>query len=228
MVSAADGTLELRRSELMTLAALAGPNVALDSIDLEDLDRLRAVGAVEGTALTEGARPIAETVRSPVVRLRLDFLRPGRPVVCPGWIDSRFAVLAVPSPSGVDDVKVAPTAFLPARLAGFTGLGPRPVNKWSWDGGRAEFDASLAQQESPTFVPARSLRLHWRVTMAWTGGSRSLEVLDANDAGIWLVRQDEQGDAVSVVSVTTTDVWVALIATLPTGDEIENTSFAVT
>jgi hypothetical protein len=221
--------LELRRSELMTLAALSDPEVSLDSIDLNDLARLRAIGVVEGSALTAGIAPIAEAVRSPIVRLRLDFLGPGQQAVCPGWMDGRFTVVAVPAAGGVDDVKVAQTSFLPARLAAFTGLGPRPKSEWSWEGDRSELDMLLSEPgRSPDFVPGRELRQHWRVTMAWSGGSRSLEVLDGGDTGLWLVRQHQASLATSVVPASTTQVWVALIGTLPGYDEIEKGSAELT
>lgn len=217
--------LELRRSELMTLAALSDPDVSLDTIDLDDLARLRAVGLVEGTALIPDVVPIAAAVRSPIVRLRLDFLGPERPVACTGWIDGRFTVVAVPRPGGVDDVKITPTAYLPARLAGFTGLGPRPAGEWGWQGDRSRLDALLAESAlGGGFVPTEMLRLHWRVTMTWSRGTRSLEVLDSGDGGIWLVCQAGSDAEVSVVPVTTTQVWVALIETLPSTAEVEHAS----
>ncbi len=209
MVEAGAPVLELRRSELMTLAALSDPEISIDSIDRNDLERLRAIGAVEGMALNAGIVPIAEAVRSPLVRLRLDFLGPAQPVVCPGWMDSRFAVLAVPRSGGVEDVKVAPTGFLPARLAGFTGLGPRPLNDWSWDGDRSELDTLLSD-----------LRQHWRVTTTWNGGSRSLEVLDGGHAGLWVVRENDDHSSTSVRPTTATEVWISLIETLPRSDEM--------
>jgi hypothetical protein len=195
------GKLRLSREALLTLAALSDP-VTAPKADPEAVETLRVAGLIEEAKLSEHISFVADAIRAPLLNLELELLGPESPVVCPGWIDGNVAVLAVPAADGLDDVKVAPTAHLIARLGAFLGLGPRPRQP-------------VGQQLDPS-----ATRLHWRVTIAWAHGGSCLEVIDASENGLWRIGRDTDGSITETVPASSTDVWRWLTDLVPSDSEL--------
>ena len=124
---------------------------------------------------TDGPIPIsptlARTVAAPLVRLVVDRVAPPPSVRCPGWITPGLAVLALPHPSGTDQILAVPTSEIVLRLAGLISLSPRP---------RAR--ASAPPPEEPSACPSASPASWWG-----PGGvevTRELTGVDAGPAGL--------------------------------------------
>jgi hypothetical protein len=195
------GRFRLSREALLSLVALSDP-VTAPKADPEAVEALRIAGLLEDAGLSPDISFVADAIREPVLGLELEILGPDNPVVCPGWIDGNVAVLAVPAADGLDDVKVAPTGHLIARLGAFLGLGPRPRQ-------------SVGQALDPGAV-----RLHWRVTISWGRRGSRLEVIDASENGLWRIGRDNDGRIIETVPASSTDVWRWMTELLPSDNEM--------
>jgi hypothetical protein len=241
------GVLRLSRPALEALATLtAEPARPLPVVPPAEttLDALERAGLVGPTGLHPMMAPIAAAVADPVVRIRFDRLGPGTPVECPGWISPHVAVLAVPGPDGLDQILAVETSFLPARLAGLVGLGPRPgprlpAGSVPADVGLLEalFTGMVASAEDVRrhvgpAVPqglvdavvaiSDGVRLHWRVATTWGDparpATRGHEVVESRAGTFWLVHRDFAG--AELTPITPTGLWRLLIGLLPGDDEL--------
>jgi hypothetical protein len=240
------GLLRLSRPALQALATLtAGPAAPLpvDPPAEATLGALESAGLVGPTGLHPVMAPIAAAVADPLVRIRFDHLGPGTPVECPGWISPDVAVLAVPGPDGLDEIVAVETSFLPARLAGLIGLGPRPGPRLPAGSVRADIglleallsglvaSAEDVRRHVGPAVPqalvdavvaiSEGIRLHWRVATTWGGPARPTtrthEVVESRAGTFWVVHRDFAGTALS--PITPTGLWRLLIGLLPGDDE---------
>jgi hypothetical protein len=235
------GVLRLSRPALEALASMAGPSLVPPAE--ETLGDLRAAGLLSPAGLHPMMEPIAAAVAHPVVRLRFDYLGPGTPVECPGWISSVVAVLALPGPDGLDEIVAVDTSFLPNRLAVIVGLGPRPGPRTS---GSVRADVGLLEalisgmvttaedvrRHVGPVVPqplleavlelSQGIRRHWRVLTTWGQASppavRSHEVVEGPTGEFWLVRREFGGTELS--PITPTGLWRLFIGLLPGDAEL--------
>jgi hypothetical protein len=189
--------LAIDRRQLMVLAHLgadsdAGPVLDHTSDEGEapapeppEVDALAALGLVIDGRPDPGFAALARTVATPLVRLVVDRVAPPPAVRCPGWITPGLAVLALPHPSGKDQVLAVPTSEIVLRLAGLISLSPRPPATGT--------------------APPESIGLSFRLTAEWWGPAgvevrRELTGVDAGPAGWWL--EDPAGAALAPVSPT--------------------------
>lgn len=105
----------------------------------------------------------------------------------------------------------------------------RALDAYLLKGGRATAEEATAllgagappEDVALLFRLTEGLRLHWRATTAWACGTRSCEVLDASERGVWRVLRREEIPLVRVVPTSATEIWQSLIRLLPTDEEIE-------
>ena len=212
------GVLRLSRARLFDLASIAGTG-GTDAVDREALNSLEDAGLVKDGVLDAAVELLARTVFQPIANLRLELVQSQRKVLGDGWIGPELSVLAVPVGDGLDEIKNCPTALLPARLAEFLDLGPRPRRSGSETVARGVLD-NLEALDHPTALRriGNQVRLRWRVTTAWPNGSRSVEILDAGSEGLWEVRGENA--EVQLEPTTPTRVWMQLVGVLPRDDEL--------
>jgi len=214
------GVLRLSRSRLMDLASVAGTGNT-ESVDEEGLKALEDAGLVsEGTA-NPAVELVGLTVFEPLAGLRLEIADRVRRVAATGWIGPELSVLAIPEGDGLEEIKACPTGFLPARLAGYLSLGPRRHQPGSALVEKLHLDAATDTTGIADRIRA-ALRLRWRVTVSWKTGSRSLEVIDAGEEGLWIA--EEEGELLRINGATATEVWVRLLSLLPKAEELEPAS----
>jgi hypothetical protein len=212
------GILRLSRARLLDLASIAG-NDSTDAIDREALNSLEDAGLVTDGVLHEAVDLLARTVFQPIGDLRLELVQQQRQVLGVGWFGCELSVLAIPVGEGLEEIKACPTALLPARLAEFLDLGPRPRRSGSVRVTRSALDKLEALDHSPVLRQiGHQVRLRWKVTTAWRNGRRSLEILDAGSEGLWEVRGENA--EVQLEPTTPTRVWMELVGLLPRDDEL--------
>ena len=180
----ASDELALDRRQLMVLAHLAADPDAGPVLDHTgdgreaprpkppELDALAAQGLVVDGRPHPDVAAVARTVAAPLVRLVVDRVAPTPAVRCPGWITPGLAVLALPQPSGADQILAVPTSEIVLRLAGLISLSPRP-------------------QARASVPPEGAVRLSFRLTTSWWGPggvevTRELAGVDAGGEGWWL------------------------------------------
>lgn len=208
------GELTLDRRQLMALAHLGsdpddGPVLDHTGDETEapapgtaEVEALAALGLVTDGRPHADLTAVARTVAAPLIRLVVDRVAPPPAVRCPGWITPGLAVLALPQPSGRDQILAVPVSELVLRLAGLIGLSPRPP--------------ATASPPHPDAV-----RLSFRLTARWYGpegaeAERELAGTDAGAEGWWL----EARDSGALVPATPTIIFRRLSGLLPADPEL--------
>ena len=209
----ASDELALDRRQLMVLAHLAADPDAGPVLDhagdgrqapppkQPELDALATLGLVVDGRPHPDFADLARTVAAPLVRLVVDRVAPPPAVRCSGWITPGLAVLALPHPSGTDQILAVPTSEIVLRLAGLISLSPRP----------------RARASAP---PPDAVRLSFRLTTSWWGPggvevTREVAGVDAGD-GWWL--EDPGGGSLSPAAPST--IFRRLSGLLPKDAEL--------
>lgn len=151
---------------------------------------------------------------------------------------SALALVPDPQDRGVLDVLPLPSPALPELVARIVDLGPRPepmvtaplllpaevLDVWLRGAPRSVLDAAVDDPGSRRVLVAlrHQLRVTWAVTseLPTSDGrlvSRAIRVVDAGDAGLWLLhRVPEAGGVALLDGVTSTAVWDLLAGVLAT------------
>lgn len=178
-----------------------------------------------------------ELSRTAPLKLLLEMCLSGKPTVGAGHADLDVAAMEIKSPVGGEPSQlVFPTCYLANRFARFFDLGPRPRLPVGGALGilRTDLDDPESRVSALSYVPPevrdslcrqRTIRWSLAVVDRETDGenfSKSVEVLDCGEGGIWLVLPPFDDDDPSLAMLLPTDsttVWRMLSTLLPDADE---------
>jgi hypothetical protein len=226
------GVLRLPHGALSVLARLAAEPTHPDLVDhavAPPLAALRRAGIIGAEGIHPDVRPLAEVIGGPAAVLDLHLTQRAAAWRVRGWVAPQLLVMAVPTqddPSTYDLVADVPSVGgeligdlvrLPV-LAAAAGAPIRTTAR-TLEALFAETDATALEPTAGSAVELdvpdgladllAGLHAHWRLSVRRSvevGGSEEVggpvEVLDAGDAGLWLVETGGGGGMVALVPVT--------------------------
>lgn len=213
------------------------------------MTELRTTGVIDDGQPHATVAPSVHALGRPVCRLRADLRdRQGHTETGEAWVsDEASTALLLPLPDEMTELITMATVFLPALLARFVELGPRPRQIAQPVAASEDLLARLttaepgtreaAGAELATTAPDEStrdavndlvsgLRRDWAIRAAWEsprGGleGRMLRVLDTT-AGLWLAQpqQDPTAEVETIWPTNPTTVWRYLTRLLPDDDDL--------
>lgn len=213
------------------------------------LTELQTAGVIDDGQPHAAVAPSVDALGRPMCWLRADLLdRDGGTETGEAWVSGEASTaLLLPLPDGMTELIAMATVFLPAVLARFVELGPRPRQVAQPVPASEDLLARLTSTEPSTREAAGSelattapdestrdavndlvsgLRRDWAIRAAWDsprGGleGRMLRVLDTT-AGLWLAQpqQDPTAEVETIWPTTPTAVWRYLTRLLPDEDDL--------
>jgi hypothetical protein len=227
-----DRDAELLLATAATMDLLAG---TVQSTPEQRLALERA-GWLAGGRPPADLEPLITTWGSAVARIAIRIRHEGRALTIGGVTDGELAVLLVPAASecGLHHVLAAPLESMPRWVARAVDLGPRPAHGDSSDLvpltwatvanclGFAEEDSmrrearALATMMSPqesidTVLAPDARRVTVTVTSTTGAYDESVDMVDAGDAGLWLVAAlPPEGESAAAIPFSTRGIWQLL------------------
>ncbi|MBF9128970.1 hypothetical protein I0C86_08230 [Plantactinospora sp. S1510] len=224
-------------------------------------EALTTAGVLHGGVLAGWVDRLLTVVSRPSLRVAVEVVTSGR-VVYPIWATPRAAVVGEPAGDGAVDLSMVDPMMIPFVLAQTVDLrrGPPPPDRPPIRVGGdllAIVERRLVSGEEPAVLRrllsadglsdgdaavmvdvVQRRRASWRASSVWADesgrhGTEGPHVLDAGDAGLWIVTIERSGpaDATQVFTPTAaTAVWAELLALLPgrhTADAHATTTGAV-
>jgi hypothetical protein len=203
------GVLRLGHAALAVLARLAvdpTDRSLTDHATAPPLAALRSAGIVGPAGIAPAVRPLAAVLGAPRAMLDLELHEGAIIQRARGWATDDLVVLGLPVPTGEDawDLVAEVPGEAPALIGDVVGLVPGPpaaAEAVAIDVATAEAllggpAASAAAVDPRLRAIADGVRVRWRLAVRDVG---DLEVVDAGDAGLWVL---EGGAAGLVLSAT--------------------------
>lgn len=202
--------LRLTDPELAAVTSLGQADPATRAAAAQLLrDALTTAGALRGTALPGWVDELLRTVARPALRLVLETVAGGPPVVRQIWATPADAVAGEPAGDGTTELAWIEPAMLPYTIVQVVRLRrDRPPERTA-----TNREAGLL----------RHRRMSWRASSVWAdrAGHRhtgAISVVDAGPAGLWLVTVDDPAaddPMVELALIPASAVWRQLIELLP-------------
>jgi hypothetical protein len=195
------------------------------------LERLIAAGLVGADGrLVQQAADVVEVIRRPAIWLEIEAIAGRQPGSWRAWLSDQLAVIVTAS-SEADEYALltAIPGWVPVAAVRWLGIGPRdtlagrPVLSMTTLLGWLREPDSPLPGDDPVLaqIGAQPGQL-WAIDVE-PGGGRAL-VLDATDAGLWLVTADDTGDGAVLVPLPPQAFWRLLLTLIARASDTATTS----
>jgi hypothetical protein len=211
--------LRMTDAELAAVAALGQEGAAAEASRVLVREAFTAAGLLTGGVAPGWVDELLRTVAQPALRVAVETVMAGAPLVHQLWATPRDAVLGEPAGEGVTELSWIEPVTIPYAIVQLVRLQRRPppvaaaairlpasrladIEKRLAAGdnvtaGHLPDGSGLADQDVEALARIiRRRRVSWRASSVWddgTAGRRvaSLTVIDAGDAGLWTISVDD-------------------------------------